>query len=77
MFINAVSLHMRAATTSTSGTFNDLTTDLIMANYNNKIHKSIVQLLLLCLVFLLYLSHDENGISGSISRHEAKLHVIN
>ena len=41
------------------------------------IHKSILQLLLLCLVFLLYLSHDENGISGSLSRHEAKLHVIN
>ena len=41
-----------------------------------EIHKSIVQLLL-CLVFLLYLSHDENGSSGSLARHEAKLHVIN
>ena len=42
-----------------------------------QIHKSIVHVLLLCLVFLLYLSHDENGISGSPSRLEAKLHVIN
>ena len=42
-----------------------------------QIHKSIVHLLLLRLVFLLYLSHDENGISGSLARHEAKLHVMN
>ena len=33
--VNAASLHIRAATTSTSGTLNDLTTDLIMANNNN------------------------------------------
>ena len=35
MCVNAASLHIRAATTSTSGTLNDLTTDLIMANNNN------------------------------------------
>ena len=35
MRANAASLHIRAATTSTSGTLNDLTTDLIMANNNN------------------------------------------
>ena len=35
MHVNAVSLLIRAATTSTSGTLNDLTTDLIMANNNN------------------------------------------
>ena len=32
MRVNADSLLIRAATTSTSGTLNDLTTDLIMAN---------------------------------------------
>ena len=36
MRVNAVSLLIRAATTTTSGTLNDLTTDLIMAN-NNRI----------------------------------------
>ena len=34
MCVNAASLHIRAATTSTSGSLNDLTTDLIMANNN-------------------------------------------
>ena len=37
MRVNADSLLIRAAATSTSGTLNDLTTDLIMAN-NNKYH---------------------------------------
>ena len=36
MRVNADSLLIRAATTSTSGTFNDLTTDLIIANNNNQ-----------------------------------------
>ena len=35
MRVNAASLHIRATTTSTSGTLNDLTTDLIMANNDN------------------------------------------
>ena len=35
MRVNADSLLIGAATTSTSGTLNDLTTDLIMANNNN------------------------------------------
>ena len=35
MHVNADSLLTRAATTSTSGTFNDLTTDLIIVNNNN------------------------------------------
>ena len=35
MRINVDSLLIRAATTSTSGTLNDLTTDLIMANNNS------------------------------------------
>ena len=35
--VNADSLLIRAAATSTSGTLNDLTTDLIMANNNNNI----------------------------------------
>ena len=35
MRFNADSLLIRATTTSTSGTLNDLTTDLIMANNNN------------------------------------------
>ena len=34
MRVNADSLLIRAAATSTSGTLNDLTTDLIMANNN-------------------------------------------
>ena len=37
MRVNAVSLLIRAETTTTSGTLNDLTTDLIMANNNNNI----------------------------------------
>ena len=36
MRVNADSLLIRAAATSTSGTLNDLTTDLIMANNNNR-----------------------------------------
>ena len=35
MRVNADSLLIRAATTSTSGMLNDLTTNLIMANNNN------------------------------------------
>ena len=35
MRVNAASLDMRDATTSTPGTLNDLTADLIMANNNN------------------------------------------
>ena len=34
MRVNAASLDIRDATTSTPGTLNDLTTDLIMANNN-------------------------------------------
>ena len=37
MHVNAASLDIRDATTSTPGTLNDLTTDLIMANNNNNI----------------------------------------
>ena len=37
MHVNADSLLIRAATTSTSGTLNDLPTDLIMANNNNDV----------------------------------------
>ena len=40
MRVNADSLLIRAAATSTSGTLNDLTTDLIMANNNNNKRKS-------------------------------------
>ena len=36
MRVNAASLDIRDATTSTPGTLNDLTTDLIMANNNNR-----------------------------------------
>ena len=37
MRVNAASLDIRDATTSTPGTLNDLTTDLIMANNNNRV----------------------------------------
>ena len=37
MRVNADSLLIRAAATSTSGTLNDLTTDLIMANNNKRV----------------------------------------
>ena len=40
--VNADSLLIRAAATSTSGTLNDLTTDLIMANNNNTNHAQAV-----------------------------------
>ena len=36
MRVNAASLDIRDATTSTPGTLNDLTTDLIMTNNNNR-----------------------------------------
>ena len=39
MRVNAASLDIRDATTSTPGTLNDLTTDLIMANNNNNIEQ--------------------------------------
>ena len=42
MRVNADSLLIRAATTSTSGTLNDLTTDLIMANNNNNVETSVL-----------------------------------
>ena len=42
MRVNADSLLIRAAATSTSGTLNDLTTDLIMANNNNNNYCLIV-----------------------------------
>ena len=45
MRVNADSLLIRAAATSTSGTLNDLTTDLIMANNNN----NIIELITWCL----------------------------
>ena len=41
MRVNADSLLIRAATTSTLGTLNDLTTDLIMANNNNSIKQDL------------------------------------
>ena len=40
MRVNADSLLIRAAATSTSGTLNDLTTDLNMANNNNNMSAS-------------------------------------
>ena len=41
MRVNAASLDIRDATTSTPGTLNDLTTDLIMANNNKRTELSI------------------------------------
>ena len=46
MRVNADSLLIRAAATSTSGTLNDLTTDLIMANNNNNNNMNCSTLLL-------------------------------
>ena len=42
MRVNAASLDIRDATTSTPGTLNDLTTDLIMANNNNNMSLQIL-----------------------------------
>ena len=42
MRVNAASLDIRDATTSTPGTLNDLTTDLIMANNNNNQRSSML-----------------------------------
>ena len=47
MRVNAASLDIRDATTSTPGTLNDLTTDLIMANNNNSSMMRFLSLLLL------------------------------
>ena len=44
MHVNADSLLTRAATISTSGTLNDLRTDLIMANNNGTERKIIISL---------------------------------
>ena len=41
MRVNAASLDIRDATTSTPGTLNDLTTDLIMTNNNNNMFMSL------------------------------------
>ena len=41
MHVNADSLLTRAATSSTSGTLNDLRTDLIMANNNNSVTRGM------------------------------------
>ena len=49
MHVNADSLLIRAATTSTSGPFNDLRTDLIMANNNMMRFVSFLLLGLWCL----------------------------
>ena len=48
MRVNADSLLIRAAATSTSGTLNDLTTDLIMANNNNNSILKCLTLVLFC-----------------------------
>ena len=49
------SLLIRAAATSTSGTLNDLTTDLIMANNNNIIMFRVKSCIYLCtILFLCY-----------------------
>ena len=42
MRVNAASLDIRDATTSTPGTLNDLTTDLIMANNNNNNSATVI-----------------------------------
>ena len=42
MCVNAYSLLLRAATTSTSGTLNDLTTDLIMAKTTTSISSELL-----------------------------------
>ena len=47
MRVNAASLDIRDATTSTPGTLNDLTTDLIMANNNNNILKRTTYMMII------------------------------
>ena len=51
--VNADSLLIRAAATSTSGTLNDLTTDLIMANNNNRYCSPFLPMFLRCLMLML------------------------
>ena len=48
MRVNAASLDIRDATTSTPGTLNDLTTDLIMANNNNNNTSAYAAQVLVC-----------------------------
>ena len=62
MRVNAASLDIRDATTSTPGTLNDLTTDLIMAN-NNHTYK-----LFKCLVL--------NGIAPYLYQHLIKERAV-
>ena len=51
MRVNAASLDIRDATTSTPGTLNDLTTDLIMANNNNnKCESFVMPMLYVCVL---------------------------
>ena len=74
MRVNADSLLIRAATTSTSGTLNDLRTGLIMANNKNRNMLSSVCLLLMPLafhwfVFLTLVGHV--GVDSSSTVHIA------
>ena len=61
MRVNADSLLIRAAATSTSGTLNDLTTDLIMANNNNNYDVSVNNGILLNVVLMVrkFYKHDK------------------
>ena len=66
MRVNADSLLMRAAATSTSGTLNDLTTDLIMANNNNRCHATVCTDVEACILLDSALARSqESTISGS------------
>ena len=61
MRVNADSLLIRAAATSTSGTLNDLTTDLIMANNNN--NNGVESVLTLTLIVSMK-THTDNSCKG-------------
>ena len=57
MRVNADSLLIRAAATSTSGTLNDLTTDLIMANNNNRRNINVCNSDAFSVVSIMYRCH--------------------
>ena len=79
MRVNADSLLIRAAATSTSGTLNDLTTDLIMANNNNMICRGLcacTEMLWMCVLYVSFGSKVRPRTFGCVAMGSALLFIV-